>query len=106
MIRGISYIYINPFVSDNSTIANSFKNYFTNIEGSLAKTIKSDIDPLVFLHTNINSINLPEITFHEVEHIISNITNSTAGYDELSASIMKQCVETINFINQYVYNSG
>ena len=46
----------NRYVSDIITIANSFNNYFTNIGGSLAKTIKSDIDPLVFLHTNINSI--------------------------------------------------
>ena len=60
----------------------------------MAKTIKSDIDPLVFLHTSINSINIPEINFHEVEHIISNMTKSAAGYDELSSSIMKQCVET------------
>ena len=84
----------NQYVSDNSTIANSFNNYFTNIGGSLAKTIKSDIDPLVFLHTNVNSINIPEITFHEVEHVISNMTNSAAVYDELPSSIMKQCVET------------
>ena len=84
----------NQYVSDNSTIANSFNNYFTNIGGSLAKTIKSDIDPLVFLHTNVNSIYIPEITFHEVEHIIYNMINSAAGYDELPSSILKQCVET------------
>ena len=76
-------------VSDNSIIANSFNNYFTNIGGSLAKTIKSDI-----LHTNVNPINIHEITFHEVEHIISNMNNSADGYDELPSSIMKQCVET------------
>ena len=40
------------------------------------------------------TLNIPEITFHEVEHIISNMTNSAAGYDELPSSIMKQCVET------------
>ena len=55
----------NQYVSDNSTIANSFNNYFTNIGGSLAKIIKSDIDPFVFLHTNVNSINISEITLHE-----------------------------------------
>ena len=54
-MKQIDFFYIgNQYVSDNSTIANSFNNYFTNIGGSLAKTIKSDIDPLVFLHTNVN----------------------------------------------------
>ena len=93
-MKQIDFLIGNQYVSDNSTIANSFNNYFINIGGSLAKTIKSDIDPLVFLHTNVNSINIPEITFHEVEHIISNMTNSAAGYDELPSSIMKQCIET------------
>ena len=94
-MKQMDFLIGNQYVSDNSTIANSFNNYFTNIGGSLAKTIKSDIDPLVFLHTNVNSINISEITFfYEVEHIISNMTNSAAGYDELPSSIMKQCVET------------
>ena len=84
----------NQYVSDNSTIANSFNNYFTNIGSSLAKTFKSDIDPSVLLHTNVNSINIPEIIVHEVEHIIYNMTNSAIGYDELPSSIMKQYVYT------------
>ena len=34
------------------------------------------------------------MTCCDVIHIISNINNSAAGYDELTSSIMKQCVET------------
>ena len=97
-MKQIDFVIGNQYVSDNSTMANSFTNYFTNIEGSLAKTIKSDNDPLVFLHTTVNSINIPEITFHEVAHIISNMNNS---------SIMKQCVETyVKQLTLYDYNSG
>ena len=109
-MKQIDFLIGNHYVSDNSTIANIFNNYFANIGGSLAKTIKSDIDPLVFLHTNVNSINIPEITFHEVEHIISNMTNSAAGYDELPFSIMKQCVETyvkqLTFLNNMSITQG
>ena len=47
-MKQIDFLIGNQYVSDNSTIANSFNNYFTNIAGSLAKTINSDIDPLVF----------------------------------------------------------
>ena len=56
-MKQIDVLIGNQYVSDNSTIVNSFNNYFTNIGGSLDKTFKSDIDPLVFLHTNVNSIN-------------------------------------------------
>ena len=34
------------------------------------------------------------MTCCKVVHIISNRNNSTAGYDELPSSTMKQCVET------------
>ena len=53
-----------------------------------------EIDPDYNSSPNVNSINIPEITLHEVEHIIFNMNNSAAGYDELPSSIMKQCVET------------
>ena len=39
-------------------------------------------------------INIPEIKTHEISTIISAIANSASGYDELPASILKQCIET------------
>ena len=38
-------------------------------------------------------IYIPQMTCCEVVHIISNMNNSAAGYNELPSSIMKQCVK-------------
>ena len=93
-LKQIDFLIGNQYVSDNSTVANSFNNYFINIGSSLSKNINLDIDPLIFLQTNANSLYIPQITCCEVVHVISNMNNSAAGYDELPSSIMKKCVET------------
>ena len=41
-----------------------------------------------------NSIPIPEINMDEVRTIISAITNSASGNDELPASILKQCMDS------------
>ena len=92
-MKHIDFLIGNHYVSDNNTIANSFNNYFINIENSLSKKIKSDVDPLIFLKPNVNPLYIPQVTSYEVEHIISSMNNSAAGYDEMPSSIMKQCVE-------------
>ena len=44
------YFLINgQYISNNNTIANSFKNYCINVENSLASSIQSENDPLVYL---------------------------------------------------------
>ena len=92
-VKHIDFLIGNHYVSDNNTIANSFNNYFINIGNSLSKKIKSDVDPLIFLKPNVNPLYIPQVTSYEVEHIISSMNNSAAGYDEMPSSIMKQCVE-------------
>ena len=37
--KQIDFLIRNQYVSDNSTIANSFNNYLTNIGGALAKQL-------------------------------------------------------------------
>ena len=93
---------VNMF-SDRKTIANTFNNYFINVGSSLASSIQSEIDPLLYFQPNNKSIYVPKIDIFEIESIISSMNNSSAGYDEQPASIMKQCIgcyiETINFSN-------
>ena len=71
---------------------NRYSPFFIEIGGSLASSIKSENDPLLYFQTNKKSIYIPEIDKSEIESIISSINNSSAGYDELPASIMKQCI--------------
>ena len=47
----------------------------------MSKHINSDIDLLIFLQTNVNSLYIPQMTCCEVEHIISNMKKSATGYD-------------------------
>ena len=91
-LNHIDFLINGQYISDSKTIANSFNNYFINIGGSLASSIKSENDPLLYFQTNKKSIYIPEIDKSEIESIISSINNSSAGYDELPASIMKQCI--------------
>ena len=91
-LNHIDFLINGQYISDSKTIANSFNNYFINIGSSLASSIKSENDPLLYFQTNKKSIYIPEIDKSEIEPIISSINNSSAGYDELPASIMKQCI--------------
>ena len=60
---------------------------------SLAKNInRTDIDPLMYVQKNRNTIHIPKINVFEVKSAISSLSNSAAGYDELPASIMKQLI--------------
>ena len=82
------------YISNSNTIANSFNNYFINVGNSLASCIQSENDPLLSLQTNIKSIYIPELDKIEIKSTISSMNNSSSGYDELPASIMKQCIDS------------
>ena len=84
----------NKYISDGKIIANAFNNYFVNVGCSLAKNILTETDPLHYIESLENSIYIPEIYYmDEVRTIISAITNSASGNDELPASILKQCTD-------------
>ena len=103
----IDFLINGQYVSDRKTIANTFNNYFINVGSSLASSIQSEIDPLLYFQPNNNYIYVPKIDIFEIESIISSIHNSSTGYDKLPASIMKQCIgcyiEPLTFlINQLI----
>ena len=92
-IKNKEFLINNMYLSDNKVIANSFNNYFINVGRSLAKNIHSNIDPLLYIESNIHTIHVPEISEHEIMSVITMLNNAAAGHDELPASIMKQCAE-------------
>ena len=47
---------------------------------------------MIYLQYNIKSIDIPEINTGEIISVISSLSNSAAGYDEMPASIMKQLI--------------
>ena len=90
----IDFAINNKLVSDSITIANSFNNYFINVGPSLAKHIQCDVNPLTYVNTNIYSMFLPTILEEEITLVIKSLKNSSPGYDEIPAMMMKKCVES------------
>ena len=90
----IDFLINGQYISNSNTIANSFNNYFINVGNSLASSIQSENDPLLYHQTNIISIYIPELDKIEINSIISSINNSSSGCDELPASIMKQYIDS------------
>ena len=82
----------NQYTTDSQTIANTFKNYFINVGSSLAKNLNSDTDPMLYVQYFDKSIDIPEINTAEIISVISSLSNSASGYDEIPASIMKQLI--------------
>ena len=82
----------NQYTTDRQTIANTFNKYFINVGSSLAKKINSDTDPMLYVQYFDKSIDIPEINTADIISVISSISNSAAGYDEIPASIMKQLI--------------
>jgi len=79
-------------VSDNKTIADHFNNFFVNIGPNLSrKILNSEHDALHYVN-DINlgeSIYLRSTTVDEVTRIIHELKDSSCGYDEISARVIK-----------------
>ena len=58
----------------------------------MVKNIQNETNPLQYFESIENSIHIPEINMDEVRTIIAAIKNS--AYDELPASILKQCSDS------------
>ena len=50
----IDFLINGQYVSDRKTIANTFNDYFINVGSSLASSIQSEIDPLLYFNLIIN----------------------------------------------------
>ena len=64
------------------------------LEALWQKNIQTETNPLQYFESIKNSIHIPDINMDEVRTIISAIKNSASGYDELPASILKQCLDS------------
>ena len=74
-------------------ICNAFNNYFVQIGPLLAKEITSTINPLSYVSSILNSIYIPPITEDELTIVILSLKNSSAGWDAIPASIVKQSIQ-------------
>ena len=96
-----SFFINNNYVTDSLQIANDFNKFFVSIGSLLAKKIKSDVNPLLYVDNNVNSIATFEVTSNRVRNVILSLNNSSAGHDELPPFVAKSCIE--EFIEPLTY---
>ena len=77
-------------VNDKQIITDEFNDYFVNVGPNLASNINNTSNPIEYVNDILNSISIPTITESEVTDILLSLKNSSAGYDELPAHILKQ----------------
>ena len=83
---------------------------FVSFGPKLANNLKSDIDSLLYVNYNINSIVVHEVSSIQVREVINSLNNSSPGHDELSPIIAKACmdgfVEPITYLINESLTSG
>ena len=81
----------NRIITNSLDISNGFNSFFVNIGPTLAKKIpKVDKLPSSFMKTRINdSMYVNEVTHDELKSIIKNLKESSPGWDEISARVIK-----------------
>ena len=105
-MANIYFIIRKKLVSDETEIANGFNDYFVTLGKSLTKNTNNDVNPLDYIQSNSKSIVIPDITVGDIINVISSLNYSSAGYDDMPASIMKKCIdEYITPLTYLIYYS-
>jgi len=92
-------------ISDCHKIANSFNEFFTSVGTNLANKIKSHVDPLSYMHDEINqSMYLKPVCIKELYQIIDGLKNSSAGWDGIKANILKHLKHDIAPVLLFLVN--
>ena len=104
--KSIDFVVNNTMTCDPKQISNSFNNYFISVGSTLASNINSNVNPLLYVDSNVNSIIMPEVSEEEITSVILSINNSAPGYDDMPASVMKKCVYDYITPLTYLINSS
>ena len=96
----------NKIVTNKTDIANAFNNFFVNIGYNLSKAIPScNIDPLSYIPNGaLNSMYITETDHYEIKNILCSLNNSSPGWDDIHAKIVK--ASYLYYINPlcHIYN--
>ena len=60
--KSIDFVVNNTMTCDPTQISNSFNNYFISVGSTLANNIHSNVNPLLYVGSNVNSIIMPEVS--------------------------------------------
>ena len=92
--------------TDKNKIANGFNKYFVNVGKDLAKNISSsNIDPNSYIEQRYpQTIFLETVLNQEVKQIITNLKDTSAGYDGINSNILKKTYVNILDTLTYILN--
>ena len=102
-----SKFYINnQLSSDKNKIADGFNKFFINIGPTLAKDIPSDDrDPTLFMKNRVfHNMVLEPILEEELHDVVMSLKDSSAGWDSISAHIVKKSYDTIKKPLKHIVN--
>ena len=91
---------------DPKQISNSFNDYFILVGSTLASHTHSNVNPLLYVDSNVNSIIMPEVSEEEITSVFFSINNSAPIYADMPASVMKKCVHDYIMPLTYLVNSS
>jgi len=96
----------DTMVSNHQVISDAFNKYFVNIGATLARNITpTNCDPTRNItETNENSIFLSPTDEHEIRSIITSLKDSSPGYDDLHAKILKRTADLIAYPLHHMVN--
>ena len=60
---------------------------------TLSSNIHCNVNPLSYVEANPYSMVTATLTVGDIMNVISSLNNSSAGYDEMLASILKKCID-------------
>ena len=105
--KSIDFVVNNTMTCDlNKTNTKSFNNYFISVDSTLASNKHSNVNPLLYVDNNVNSIIMPKLSEEKITSVILSINNSAPGYDDMPASVMKKCVHDYITPLTYLVNSS
>ena len=68
--------------------------FFITVRPILAHKIDNSINPLFYVNRTMNSIVNPELTQEHVRCVVKSLKCSAPGWDDLTASVGKQCIDS------------
>ena len=89
--RKLNFCINDNNVAESELIANEFNEFFTTIGSKLSSTISCNASPMSYVDITEHSIYIYATTPTEVKQIIKSLKNSSPGWDEIPAFLLKLC---------------
>ena len=106
-VFSVSTFLINgEITTDNEAIAHGFNHFYINIVPNFAAQIPSSLkSPTSYMEApNVSSVFPKPVTSEEISSIIRSLKNSSAGWDSISAKVMKVIYQNYISVLTHVFN--